>query len=191
MSIGGVGSSSLVAHIEDGDKDRIWHHQRRKHCLSPDLLPEVQQGLWVRACFMFGDPYAAMLSVFSRGLQRRHERSMGFGRPEHRPVLRDDTTLEEYLAGGVDRFFIGDHMDHWLEYSGDQVQILAVKYENLANHIDDVLAFLGCDRPFEVLPRTRRLEDQSEAVRVGLESLYGDLKARVDALPALIRVTES
>ena len=49
VSFGGVGSSSILAHIENGNTDRIRYHEKRKHCLAPDLIPEVRRGLEVRA----------------------------------------------------------------------------------------------------------------------------------------------
>ncbi len=188
VSFGGVGSTSLVIHLENGDRDRIWYHQQSKHCLHPDLLPEVGKGLRVRACFLFGDPFHSVISVFRRGLQRRHEQAMTRSKPDYRPVLGHETTIEEYLSAGQDRFFLEQHLENWVGYGGDRVSILAVKYEALADHIDEILPFLGCTRPFQLRPRSSTLADQPEAVRLGLEAMYGELKARIDALPSLVRV---
>jgi hypothetical protein len=188
VSFGGVGSTSLVAHLEDGNADRNWYHQQGKHCFRPDLLPEVQRGLEVKACFIFGDPYHSVISVFRRGLQRRHERSMSRATPGYTPVLRRNTTLQEYLEGGVDRFFLEDHLDNWIGYRGNQVRILAVKYEALGDHIEEVLSFLDCLRPFVVRSRTSSIEDQPEAIRRGLEAIYGPLKVRIDSLPSMTRI---
>lgn len=189
VSFGGVGSSSLVAHIENGDKDRIWYHSRDKHCLDPELLPEVKRGLEVRACFIYGDPFHSVLSVFRRGLQQRHEKSMARSIPGYRPVLRKGTTVREYLEAGVDRFFLARHLTSWVDYRGDRVKILAVKYEALGEHIQEILAFLRCERPFEVRPRKTRFEAQPPEIQEGLERMYGELKKRVENLPTLIRVT--
>lgn len=188
VSFGGVGSSSLVAHIESGDKDRIWYHSRDKHCLDPELLPEVKKGLEVRACFIYGDPFHSVLSVFRRGLQQRHEKSMARSIPGYRPVLRKDTTVREYLEAGVDRFFLGRHLENWVDYPGSKVGILAVKYEALGEHIQEILAFLQCDRPFEVRSRKSRYENQPPEIQEGLERMYGELRERVEALPTLIRI---
>lgn len=188
VSFGGVGSSSLVAHLENGHKDRIWYHSRDKHCIHPDLLPEVRKGLPIRACFVFGNPYHAILSVFRRELHRRHEKSMSKTLPGYRPVLRKDTTALEYLRGGVDRFFFEKHLDNWIGYEGEAVKVLAVKYENLGDHIGEIMSFLGCPRPFEVRPRTSRFHQEPDSVQEGLEAMYGELKERIDALPSLIRV---
>ena len=189
VSFGGVGSSSLVAHLENGDKDRIWYHSRDKHCLHPDLLPEVGRGLTVKACFIFGNPYHAVLSVFRRGLHRRHEKSMSRTVRGYRRVIRNDTTVEAYLDAGVDRFFLADHLRNWTEYGGGRVRVLAVKYEALDDHIEQIMTFLNCDRPFEVRPRTSRFDNEPEAVQRGLEAMYGELKERIDALPPLMRVS--
>ena len=188
VSFGGVGSSSLVAHLEDGDKDRIWYHSRDKHCIHPELLPEARRGLEVRACFIFGNPYHAVLSVFRRDLHRRHEKSMSRAIPGYRPVLRKDTTALEYLTGGVDRFFFQQHLDNWVDYEGDQVKILAVKYEALGEHIQEIMDFLECPRAFQVKARTSRFDNEPDAVQKALEEMYGELAARIDALPSLIRV---
>jgi hypothetical protein len=188
VSIGGVGSSSLVAHLEDGDKDRIWCHSRNKHCLEPELLPEVRKGLEVKACFIYGDPFPSVLSVFRRGLQQRHEKSMSRSIRGYKPMLRKDTTTLEYLQAGVDRFFLGRQLENWVEYSGTRVKIMAVKYEALQEHIQDILDFLECDRPYEVRPRTSRYDDQPPEIQAGLEKMYGELKARIEAFPSLIRI---
>lgn len=188
VSFGGVGSSSLIAHLEGGDKDRIWYHSRDKHCIHPDLLPEAQKGLDVKACFVFGNPYHAVLSVFRRDLHRRHEKSMSRAIPSYRPVLRKDTGVLEYLEGGMDRFFFQKHLENWIEYEGDRVRVLAVKYEALGDHIEEIMDFLDCPRPFQVKPRSSRFDNEPEAVRLALEEMYGALKARIDALPSLIRV---
>lgn len=188
VSFGGVGSTSLLVHLEDGDRDRVWYHQQGKHCLHPDALPEVRRGHRVRACYLFGDPYLSVISVFRRGLQRRLEQTMSPGVRNGRAVLRRTTPLEEYLAGGVDRFLFGQHMDNWVGYGGERVSILAVKHEALGEHIDEILTFLRCPRPFRVRSRSSKLADQPEAIRRGLEALYGDLKRRIDGMPSLIRI---
>ena len=188
VSIGGVGSTSLVTHLEDGDKDRIWGHSRHLHCWEPELLPEVKKGLEVKACFIFGDPFPSVQSVFRRGLQKRHERAMTRSIKGYRTKLRKDTTLLEYLQGDVDRFFLGRHMKNWVEYPGTKVKILAVRYEALGEHIHEILSFLECDRPFEVRPRTSRTENQSPEIQAGLETLYGEVRAYVQSLPSLIRI---
>ena len=188
VSFGGVGSSSLVAHLENGNKDRIWYHSRDKHCLTPEFLPEVRNGLEVKACFIYGNPFHSTLSVFRRGLHQRHEKSMARSIPGYTPVLRKDTTPLEYLEAGVDRFFLGQHLENWVEYSGNQVKILAVKYEALGEHIQEILNFLECDRPFHVRPRTSKYDDEPPEIQAGLEKMYGGLKARIEALPSLIRI---
>ncbi|MCJ7627092.1 MAG: hypothetical protein MUO50_01770 [Longimicrobiales bacterium] len=188
VSLGGVGSTSLVSHLENGDKDRIWCHSRHLHCLEPELLPEVRKGLEVKACFVYGDPFPAVQSVFRRGLQRRHERAMSRSIPGYEPWLQKDTTLLDFLQADVDRFFLGRHLENWVEYPGTRVKILAVKYESLAEHIQDIMSFLECDRPFEVRPRTSRYENQHPEIQAGLEKMYGKVRARIESLPSLIRI---
>jgi hypothetical protein len=188
VSFGGVASSSLIAHLEAGEGDRIWYHSRDKHCLAPELLPEVRKGLEVRACFLYGDPFHAVLSVFRRGLHVRHEKSMSRSVAGYRPILKKDTTVAEYLAAGEDRFFLHRHLDNWLGYEGESVRIMAVKYEVLAEHIQEILEFLECPRPFQVRPRTSRYQAQPHEIQEGLERMYGDLRGRIEGLPSLIRV---
>ncbi len=189
VSFGGVASSSLVRHIENGDEDLIWYHSRKKHCLHPDLLPEAQRGLPVRAVFIYGDPIDAVASVFRRGFHVQHELSMSRDLPDYERVLTAETTLEEYAAAGVDRFFLDTHVRNWLEYEGERVQVIAVRYEHLGGHIDEVMEFLGCDRPFEVRERTKRPNPLADPVREGLEEMYGDLAVRIRDLPPMVRVT--
>ena len=189
VSFGGVGSSSLIAHLEAGDRDRIWYHSRDKHCLHPELLPEARRGLQVKACFLFGNPYHAVLSVFRRGLQRRHEKSMTRSMPDYRRVIRRETSVLAYLQAGEDRFFLREHLSNWIDYDGDRVKILAVKYEALGDHIEEIMEFLECPRPFRVRPRSSRFDDEPPEVQAGLEAMYGSLKEKIDGLPTLIRVS--
>ena len=191
VSIGGVGSTSLVAHLEEGDKDRIWCHSRYQHCLEPELLPEVRKGLGMKACFVFGDPFYSVQSVFRRNLQKRHEKSMTRSIQGYEPRLRKDTTLSEYLQDGVDRFFLDRHVRNWVDYSGTKVQVLAVKYEFLGEHIQEIMEFLECIRPFQVRPRTSRYQDQPPEIQAGLERMYGEVKAYIESLPSLIRINAS
>jgi len=188
VSFGGVGSSSLVAHIENGNRDRIWYHSRDKHCLDPELLPEVRKGLEVRACFIYGDPFHSVLSVFRRGLHQRHEKSMARSIPGYRPVLEENTTVKEYLDAGVDRFFLARHLANWVRYEGTAVKILAVKYEALADHIEEILEFLECPRPFQVRSRKSKYEDQAPEIQDGLERMYGALREQVQTLPSVVRI---
>jgi hypothetical protein len=188
VSFGGVGSSSLIAHLEDGDRDRIWYHSRDKHCLHPDLLPEARRGLEVKACFLFGNPYHAVLSVFRRGLHPRHERSMTRSVPGYKRVIRKDTSVLEYLQAGEDRFFLRKHLENWVGYDGNRVKVLAVKYEALDEHIEEIMAFLECARPFPVRPRSSRFHDEPPEIQSALEAMYGSLKEKIDGLPTLIRV---
>jgi len=188
VSIGGVGSTSLVTHLENGDEDRVWGHTRHLHCLEPEFLPEVRKGLEVKACFVFGDPFPSVQSVFRRGLQKRHERSITRYIEGYKPRLRRDTTLQEYLQENVDRFFLSRQLENWVGYQGTRVKIMAVKYEALAEHVQEIMGFLGCDRPFKVRPRTRRYDDQPAEIQVGLERLYGEVRARIESLPSLIRI---
>lgn len=188
VSFGGVASSSLVAHLENGNRDRIWYHSRDKHCLEPDLLPEARKGMEVKACFLYGDPFHSVLSVFRRGLHVRHEKSMSRSLPGYKPVLEKSTDVAEYLKAGEDRFFLHKHLDHWLEYSGSRVRILAVKYEALGEHIQEIMDFLECRRPFEVRPRSSRYDHQPAEIREGLERMYGELKDRTDRLPSITRI---
>jgi hypothetical protein len=102
--------------------------------------------------------------------------------------IRKETTVLEYLRAGEDRFFLRQHLENWIGYRGHRVKILAVKYEHLEEHIQEVLEFLECRRPFEVRPRSSRYDDEPPEVQAGLEEMYGDLKARIDALPSLLRV---
>jgi len=188
VSFGGVGSSSLIAHLENGNRDRIWYHSRDKHCLHPDFLPEVSRGLEVKACFLFGNPYHAVLSVFRRGLHPRHERSMTRSMPGYVRVIRKDTTALEYLRRGEDRFFLRKHLDNWTGYEGNRVQVMAVKYEALGEHIGEVMEFLECSRPFQVRPRSSRFDDEPPEIQEALEAMYGPLKKKIDGLPSLLRV---
>ncbi len=109
--------------------------------------------------------------------------------PDYRRAIRRETSVLEYLQAGEDRFFLREHLSNWIDYDGEPVKILAVKYEALGDHLDEIMDFLECPRPFQVRPRSSRFHDEPPEVRAGLEAMYGSLKEKIDGLPSLIRVS--
>ena len=61
------------------------------------------------------------------------------------------------------------HCGNWVEYQGKRVRIMAVKYEALGEHIQELMDFLECTRPFEVRPRKSKYDDQPPEIQAGLD----------------------
>jgi hypothetical protein len=144
---------------------------------------------------MFGDPFNAVLSIWKRGYQFIHEESMSFGKhwfnsPKefNNRIIKMGMPLQDYLRKGVDAFHLGEHIDNWVHFKPPaNVKILLVKYESLRLHIEEVLSFLECDRPFEVKDRTSDWTKREKPIQRGLQIVYGAVKAKVDRLPSILR----
>ena len=189
-SFGGVGSSNILMHIESGNRRRITLHQRRKHTIHPKYL--VDKGT-KKVLFMVGNPYNALLSVFRRNYQRQHEISMGYGKywfnreSEMKVHINNDTTIDNYLKSGADRFNMYEHFYNWYNYEKNDIQILIIKYEYLYLHINYIMKFLDCNKPFTVKKRLSDWRKESDDVKNGFENMYGDLKSKIDSIPSIIK----
>jgi hypothetical protein len=184
-SIGGSGSSALLAHVENYDLARVSLHEKRKHTYSPDLLEKLGTK---RAALLIRDPFFSVQSIFRRKIQHIHEVSMNYGikwmkePSEMSRRLTSETNLREYLSLGEDLFNIGSHLNGWLDYDGP-IEIIVLKYEYLNENIDLLLKFLKCGRPFRVRKNQAELDS---AALPGMKKVYGDLRERILSMPPLI-----
>lgn len=189
-SIGGVGSTEILKHIENDDFIRIKEHSKRKHTIHPKYL--IRTGT-KKVLFLIGNPYNSVISVFKRKYARSHEISMNYGKlwfkneEEMNPVLSQDTKLEEYLDMNLDLFNINEHIENWINYETKSFDIIIVKYEFLEDHIDEIMKFLNCSKPFEIRKRNSNWKEEPEEIRKKLIKIYGDLKLKIDDFPSIIR----
>ena len=175
-SMGGVGSTALARHIGS-----IADKTVKEHAYSPEVYNSESD---VKLGYVFGNPYNSVLSVFRRGYQGMHAKAMNAGSDTPAAKLQD-VSLEEYLSRGVDAFHLDRQLNNWMNPELTQHPIILIKYEELANHIDEVLKFFGCTKPFEVKTRNSAWESQPTEIVDGLKAIYGDFAARVDAMPAI------
>lgn len=188
-SFGGSGTTALCEHLLDAGVDlqpgpAQWpfKHQRR-----PPRGDEVPEGF--RVLYPVGDPRDAVLSIFGRRLQVGHYRGMHAKQPDA-VVSQRLETLETFLAGGVDEFALAEHLEGWLDHPRGY-PVLFIRYDRLREVWNEVCTFLGLapDHP-PLAVRTRRSDWRSSPppVRDQLNSLYGELAARINALPPTLLV---
>ena len=176
VSMGGVGSTALARHIGS-----IADKTVKEHAYSPCMYDGNRN---LRLGYMFGNPYNAVLSVFRRNFQQMHAKAMHADSPTLPPDLRG-VTLEAYLEKGIDAFSIERQFDNWVSQPHSRHPTLLIKYESLANNIDDVLAFFGVKDAFGVKERQSSWLDQPPHIRTGLERMYGKLNEKIEAMPEI------
>ena len=175
-SMGGVGSTALARHIGS-----IADKSPREHAFSPSLYDHEQD---LRLGYMFGNPCNAVLSVFRRDYQDMHVQAMNSGSPTPAVSLKG-VTIEKFLERGVDELHIERQFDNWTNPANCKHPTILIKYEAMADNIDKVLEFFRCKSAFTVKARTSSWRNQPEPIRRGLEKYYGNLIAKVDAMPGL------
>lgn len=175
-SMGGVGSTALARHILSVADKTVY-----EHAYTPAVYDQRQR---MRLGYLFGDPYNAVLSVFRREFQHMHVKAMNAYSPTPAVSLKG-VTIEEYLERGIDEFRIERQFDNWTNEANAKHPTVLIKYEDLSDNIDTVLAFFGVSRSFEVKRRSSSWQSQPEAIRKGLENMYGGLLAKVEAMPSI------
>jgi hypothetical protein len=183
-SFGGSGTTALCEHLLAAGVDlqpgpAQWPFKHRR---EPPRRDEVPKGF--RVIYLVGEPRDAVLSIFRRGLQIGHYRSLNGTDPgpEARARL---ATLETFLAAGVDDFALADHVDGWLHHP-DGYPVMFLRYQGLTEAWDAVADFAGVARGYPPLP-TKSRKSNRRAIdprrQAQLDTLYGDLAARIEAFP--------
>lgn len=183
-SFGGSGTTVLCRHLLDGGVDlqsgpAQWPF---KHQRQPPRGDEVPEGF--RVIYPVSDPRDAVLSVFRRNLQVGHYRSLHEKQPDAEALQRLDT-LETFLAGDADEFGLADHFEGWLDHPAGY-PVLFLRYDRLGDVWSEVCTFVGLAPDHPLLPVRARKSDWRSSpppVRERLDALFGDLAARIDALP--------
>lgn len=147
-----------------------------------------------RALYIFGDPMDAVHSIF------RHERRVsGYAPRRHCYAVQGayrqfdpKWDLRAFLAHGKDLFQLSEHLHQWIHAKRDY-PILAVHYEQMWDHIDEIIAFLGLPKEAaqhfpEKKERRSSWRSESPFIQDGLQRMYGSLSEEINSLPAIIRV---
>ena len=175
-SMGGVGSTALGRHIGSISDKTI-----REHAHSPIVYDSEKQ---IRLGYVFGNPYNSVLSVFRRGYQNMNTQAMNVGSGAEIADLKG-VEIEEYLQRGVDEFRLDRQLTNWCDPKLTKHPTILIKYEELADNIEQVLDFFGCDKPFEVRTRKSSWDTQPANIVSGLVDMYGDFNKRVEEMPAI------
>lgn len=194
ISIGGVASTALLAHLENHNRPAIKMHEQRKHTIDPSFLIHNDETPY-RFLFTIGNPYNILLSLWRRNFQDIHEVSMSFGKNWFESpleftqrVITKGMSLTEYLENGIDAFHMMEHIDNWINYKiTGNAKILIVKYENYQRYLKDILEFFDCDRSFNFRPRSSDWTKEQTYVKELMEKVYGDVKRKIDRLPPLMK----
>lgn len=182
-SFGGSGSTALSGHLMAAGVDlpKTPGEAPFKHQRVPPDPRAVPQGF--RVLYPFADPRNAMLSIFRRGRAVGHYRGLFLGEPPTE-VAERLSCLDAFLRGGIDDFALEDHIDRWMQPHGFPVMFF--RYEALPAAWSAIQEFLGLGRDVPCLavrPRTSDWRDLSSSERKVLESIYGRLASRLDAMP--------
>ena len=114
-SFGGSGTTALCNHLLAAGVDlqpgpAQWPFKHRR---QPPRADEVPDGF--RVVYLIGEPRDAVLSIFRRGLQIGHYRSLHGYKPDAE-VGRRLQSLETFLAAGIDDFELADHLERWMTH---------------------------------------------------------------------------
>jgi hypothetical protein len=171
--MGGVGSTALARHIGS-----IADKTVREHAYSPEVYNDEKQ---IKLGYVFGNPYNSVLSVFRRGYQAMHAKAMNANTSTHIGNLKG-MSIDEYLERGIDEFHLERQLSNWLDPNLTKHPIILIKYETLANNIDEVLKFFNCNKPFDVRSRQSSWRDQPANIVSGLEKIYGGFNQQVESM---------
>jgi hypothetical protein len=121
----------------------------------------------IRAVFLFGDPYKAVVSTREKRWDRHTWEVNGWFREEPPDIYkRDDLGYEEKF-------------DTWTE--PHDYPVLALRYEKMWENLDLLERYLGC--PVDLPPKRERSTTVPPHLQKSLEDVYGDLKKKIDAAP--------
>ncbi len=188
-SFGGSGTSALCEHLLDAGVPlqpgpAQWPF---KHLRYPPSRDEVPDGF--RVVYPLADPRDAVLSVFRRGLQVGHYRSL-WGYEPGAEVLARLRDRDSFLEAGIDDFGLRDHMHRWLEHPPGY-EVMFIRYDRLSEAWSELATFVGLpdDAPAMIWrPRGSNWEQLDDDARRSIEAMYGDLASEIAALPATLVV---
>jgi hypothetical protein len=185
-SFGGCGTTALYDHVAAAGLDvpeTIGQFPFKHQRIPPD---SEQVPASFRVVYICGDPRNAVLSVLRRHGAAWYYRVMRLEDPPPE-AMRRLSSLESFLAAGIDDFRIEDHLERWLARKPSGYPVLCVRYETLHQVWQRVADFIGLPSGYPSLPLKRRNSDWRTLphdARMQLDRMYGPLARRIFALPA-------
>ena len=180
-SMGGVGTTFFINHISKYRSTNLANDRDKfKHL----FFPPFSQNKNIKYIYLFGNPIDAVISLFNN--KRHHNHSQKFlSYNKNLKSIKKESTLEKYVAGGVDRFLFAEQFNNWINGSVFY-PTLFIKYEKLWDNIDKIYDFL--DIPSEEIKsfpaRKKRSSDFTileNDTQESLNKIYGDFKNYIDA----------
>jgi hypothetical protein len=191
-SMGGVASSNLATHVMGNTRDK----DDFKHCISPCFITQKHPNEKCNLVFLIGNPYNAIVSVFRRGFQNIHEVAMSYGKFwlhnkddfKNKKIMPRET-LHNYLKNNtIDAFHIKEHIYNWTNFDDGRTSIRIVKYENLSDHIAEILKFTGCNKPFAIRKRSSDYRNLPNETMSLLMDRYRDVQKIIADMPSIVRI---
>ncbi|MEQ8909268.1 MAG: hypothetical protein RIC95_08750 [Vicingaceae bacterium] len=169
-SYGGVGTTFLIEFIRKFKKTNCAHDSDGvKH--SP--LPPLSNNPKIKFVYIYGDPRLAVISLFRRKFHRAQSRKLLMYSKEDRSLLKDNTTLAEYLTWRKDLFRFERHFQNWYD-SYLNYPTFFVKIDDLFKVKSELVNFLE-------LPESALKEFPIQKVRNSkIESLDSSLSNLLD-----------
>jgi hypothetical protein len=186
-SFGGSGTTALARHLQEigcslpAQLDwGVYKHRRQ-----PPTADEAPADF--RAIYLFSDPRDAVISVFARGIQVWHFwRMQGHPPGWEGPYPDALKSLESFVEAGTDWYGIEDHFRRWT--APQPYPSLCISHDGLQTAWPTIVHFLGLDsdaRVFDWRPRLREHQAVDQAVRRGLDRIYGCVADMIDAFPSI------
>ncbi|EDX75667.1 hypothetical protein MC7420_6322 [Coleofasciculus chthonoplastes PCC 7420] len=178
-SPGGVGSSFFIAFLEKyksvnsyKDRDGLKHIDRPPLTLNSNL----------KAIYIYGEPFNAVLSLFRRKYHHYQSKKLLFKYPNIEPITKN-CTLKKYLEEGIDRLKLGAHFENW-NNSRVTYPIMLVKYESIWENLPEIFDYLEIPQSEigNFPPPQNRNSDWnllSEDLKDLFFNMYGDLQEKI------------
>ncbi len=179
-STGGVGTTFLIEHI---NKYKLTNHIGDNDKLKHIVFPPVSYNKNIKYIFIFGNPIDSVISLFKRNLYHNHSSKLVQFNNKFNAISQN-TTLEEYARGGIDRFLFAEQFINWLTLS-KFYPTLFLKYEKIWDNLDILYEFL--EIPMEELSKfpekKKRKSDFSilnKETQKGLKNIYGEYERYIE-----------
>jgi len=189
-STGGVGTTFLIKHI---NKYKLTNHIGDNDKLKHIIFPPVSYNKNIKYIFIFGNPIDSVISLFKRNLYHNHSSKLVQFNNKFNAISQN-TTLEEYARGGIDRFLFAEQFNNWLELS-KFYPTLFLKYEKIWDNLDILYEFL--EIPLEELSKfpekKKRKSDFSslnKETQKGLKNIYGEYERYIEYFDDCLIVNE-
>lgn len=134
----------------------------KTHALAPSSLPPG-----TKVIFLFGDPFAAIISTLDKRFDRQHFVNCGYTRDDEPDLLESD-------ALGYERIF-----DSWMSFRG--APLISIRYESLRDHQEEISEFIG--RKLELNDFRHRSREIPADLLPQLNHTYGQLKEKIEGVP--------